>query len=275
MTRQSTFAVIGPGKVGAAIASLLQRAGHECLRMIGRELQPEVTARADVVFITTPDDVIADVCDAVVALDGIRSGAVVVHCSGALASSVLESARGVGAHIGSLHPLQTIATAEMGIENLPGSFCCIEGDADALPTLRSLAHDLRMTPLAIATEFKPLYHAAAVAASNYLVTLQAMAVALMQAAGVPAADALPALLPLISGTVANFENVGLPDALTGPIARGDTTTVRAQLDAISASTPEHEATWRALAHATLPVALAKGSITAEQAHALRVMLTEH
>jgi predicted short-subunit dehydrogenase-like oxidoreductase (DUF2520 family) len=275
MTPKRTFTVIGPGKLGSALASLLQRAGHDCLGMIGREPQPDLSARADIVFITTPDGAIADVCRATVQCGGIRRGALVMHCSGALPASILEAARGVDAQLGSLHPLQTVATAQMGVRNLPGSYCCIEGDADAVPTLRTLAEALGMTPLAIATEAKPLYHAAATAASNYLVTLQDMAVALMQAAGVPGDEALPALLPLIRGTLANLDAVGLPDALTGPIARGDAATVHRQLDAVAAAAPERAEAWRTLARATLSIAVAKGTLTPDQAETLRRTLGEH
>src|SRR5690606_24287151 len=102
---------------------------------------------------------------------------------------------------------------------------------------------------------RPNYHAAAVFASNYLVTLAATAVRILREIGVPEEDALPALIPLMRGTLDNLEDLGLASALTGPIARGDLDTVRTHLARLS---PDDRALYCALGRETLQLALAAG-----------------
>jgi len=271
-------AIIGAGKVGTALGRLLAGAGyalvgaadlsieaarHACaFAGAGRATQDacDLTPQADLVLITTPDDAIQAACEGVAESGGFRSGGVVAHCSGALPSHILASARRAGAHVGSMHPLQSFATAEEAVRLLPGCFCAVEGDPEAARVLDAVARDLGCRPFTIAPEAKLLYHAAAVVACNYLVALQAVAVRLAGAAGVPEQDALPALLPLIKGTVSNIERVGIPDALTGPIARGDVETVRRHCDEIARRAPDVLALYKLLGREALRLAVARGDV---------------
>jgi predicted short-subunit dehydrogenase-like oxidoreductase (DUF2520 family) len=107
-------------------------------------------------------------------------------------------------------------------------------------------------------ERKALYHAAAVAASNYLVAVEDLATRLAVAAGVPPGEALRALLPLVHGTVRNLERRGLPAALTGPVARGDAEVVRTHRAALRALDPALDATYAALGRHALRVAVERG-----------------
>jgi predicted short-subunit dehydrogenase-like oxidoreductase (DUF2520 family) len=198
---------------------------------------------------------------------------VAAHCSGAHPAAILAHARARGAAVGSIHPLQTFATRRQAVRLLPGSWCGIEGDPAALEVLRAVAQALRMTPLQIPSDRKPLYHAAAAVASNYLVALEQAAVTLAEAAGVPSDQALPALLPLVRGTVENLEQVGLPQSLTGPIARGDVGTVRAHLAAIGRHAPDLLALYRTLGLQAMQVAREKGSLSAERCRELRELLS--
>jgi len=284
------FAIVGPGKVGTAMARLLAGAGHAFVGAAGRRTESaraacervgggiattnarDVTAEADLVLITTPDDAIHGACDDMSEAGGVRPGSVVAHCSGVHPSDILRSARAAGAHVGSLHPLQTLATVEAAIEALPGSYCCIEGDAKAVAVLERIARDLRLHAVTIPTEAKAAYHAACCMCSNYLVALENAAARLMQAAGMPRDDALQALLPLVRATVSNLEKVGIPDCLTGPIARGDVATVRLHLDAIGECAPGLLPLYRTLGSETILVARAKGTLDAGRARQMAALL---
>jgi predicted short-subunit dehydrogenase-like oxidoreductase (DUF2520 family) len=127
-------------------------------------------------------------------------------------------------------------------------------------------------PFRIATEAKPLYHAAAVMACNYVVALEDVAVEMAAEAGLPRERALEALLPLVRGTVENLAQVGLPDALTGPIARGDVETVQRHLEALGPLGPAPNQIYRVLGRAALRVARARGGISAERAARITEML---
>jgi len=285
------FTIIGAGKVGTALAVLLSRAGYEFVGAVSRSYESArracgcagmgrasadasaLTRRAQIVFITTPDDAIADVCAGLAKAGAFARGAVVAHCSGALPSSILEPARGCGAHVGSMHPLQSFATAEQAAELLPGSFCCIEGDPEAVAALDAAALAVGARVMHIPTENKALYHASAVAACNFLVALESAALRMAEAAGIPREQALEALLPLVKGTVSNIEAVGIPQALTGPIARGDVETVRRHVEALRESLPALLPLYKALALETVEVALAKGTLEDGQAQDLRRLLS--
>ncbi len=276
------FAIVGPGRVGSALARLLSEADYTFLGASGRTVSSarqacalagtgrptddpcELAPRADLLFITTPDEAVRHVAAALGRGRALKAGAVVAHCSGALTSSILADVRTCGAHAGSLHPLQSFATVDQALALLSGSYCCIEGDSPAVAVLDDVARALRMHVVRVATEHKALYHAAAVLASNGLVALQAAAVRLASQAGVAPPEALPALLPLVKGTVSNLERVGLPAALTGPVERGDIDTVERHLRAIRQQAPDLLGLYCALGIQTLQVAADKGSISAQQ-----------
>jgi predicted short-subunit dehydrogenase-like oxidoreductase (DUF2520 family) len=133
---------------------------------------------------------------------------------------------------------------------------------------RRLIGALDGTAILIPPTLRPLYHAGAVTASNFLVTLAAAAAGMLRSAGVEGDDALRALLPLMRGTLANLEEVGLPGALTGPIVRGDTETVRMHLARLSG---EARAVYCALGIETLRLAREAG-LDERQAAALESML---
>ena len=120
---------------------------------------------------------------------------------------------------------------------------------------------------------KVVYHAAAVLACNYLVTLVKLATDLWQTFGVSTSEATRALLPLLRGTINNLDNVGLPQCLTGPIARGDLGTVGKHLAALENSAPELLPTYRELGRQTIPIALDKGKVDEQVAKEMQKLLS--
>ncbi len=276
-----SVAIVGCGTVGTALGGLLSAAGYPIVGVstmhadtarkaadrLGTKrfsLFPwEITPEAEVVFITTPDDAIKPTCRAIAQKRGFAKNGIVLHCSGALASSVLAPARTCGAFVASLHPLQSFASVEQAERLVPGSYCTMEGDEPALEVARGIVKDLGGRPLEITPDGKTLYHVAAVVASNYLVTLIHLALTLNRLAGIPPEVSFTALKPLIEGTLNNIGAKGIPGALTGPIARGDVATVTAHLRAIQEKAPELLEAYTILGRHTVGLAERQGSLTAE------------
>lgn len=279
---------IGVGRVGSALAVLMQRAGYNIAVVASRHVEhyaglaamlnkpdlrraspTEVFATADLTFITTPDDVIAPLAGSI-GRAGLGLDKAVVHTSGALSSAALSGVREHGALVGSLHPLQAFASIELALARLPGSSFAIEGDATLVPALTRIAVDIGGTPMLIRPQDKTLYHAAAVLAANYSVTLAALGAQLLAAIGIDPEAGLTALLPLLRGNIENLEQLGLPAALTGPIARGDSGTVARHLQALDATNPEVASLYRELGLLTLPLARGKG-LDADKLNALHAL----
>lgn len=279
------IAVVGAGKVGSALALLLSRQGYpvagvssrsiDSARRVADELKvpatvspEEVTRGADVIFITTPDRVIAIVAEEITARGGFRPGQIVFHTSGAHSADEIGAARRAGALAASLHPLQSFADIKMAMENLPGSYFALEGDREALPMAEHIVKDLGGKSFSIAAEDKPLYHAAACIASNYLVSLMHFATGLYGRFGLTRAEAFEALYPLVRGTIKNISQVGTPQALTGPVARGDGPTLEGHLKVIKDVGEQELDLYSRLGLYTVRAALEKGSINAEEAKKL-------
>ncbi len=229
----------------------------------------DVAEAAELVFITTPDDVIAQVCGEV----QWREGKSVVHCSGAHSVDILESAKRLGAAIGSFHPLQTFANVDQAIQNLPGSSFALEAEEPLLTTQKELTHLLNGNWVVLKPGDKVLYHAAAVFACNYLVTLVKLALDLWQNFDMSSKEATRSLLPLLEGTIHNIGSIGLPDCLTGPIARGDSGTIERHLIALEAEYPALLTAYKELGLQTIPIALAKGKISEQKAEEMKALLS--
>ena len=287
-TRPS-IGIIGAGVTGTALACQLWRQGYRVVAVNSRSLSSaerltamiggcsvchspqEVADRADAVFITTPDDIIADVADRL----AWHPGQVVIHCSGVHSIDILEPAHKYGALVFCLHPLQTFASIDEAIRNISGSTFALEGDNATFEIARDMAEALHGNIITLKAGDKVLYHAAAVTLSNYLVTLMKTAADLWQSFGIPQEEAVKALLPLLKGTVNNIERVGIPGCLTGPIARGDVETVRKHVEALLKAQPASLEAYRVLGLSTISIALAKGRISLETADEIRSILEKH
>jgi predicted short-subunit dehydrogenase-like oxidoreductase (DUF2520 family) len=185
------------------------------------------------VLLTVPDDVLPELAHALAAQGPAPAGCAALHCSGALSAELLAPLHARGFAVGSMHPLQAIAHPLTGAERLPGSAFAISGEPEAAAFARRLVASLGGRVLEVAVSRRPAYHAAAVLASNGLAALLAAAGRLLIQSGVPSGDALPALLPLVRGSLANFEELGIAQGLTGPVSRGDLETVRLHLATLS------------------------------------------
>jgi predicted short-subunit dehydrogenase-like oxidoreductase (DUF2520 family) len=174
--------------------------------------------------------------------------------------------------VGGFHPLQTFASVEKAIENIPGSTFALEAEEPLLTVLKKMATDLDGFSIELKAEDKAAYHAAAVVACNYLVTLVKMATDLWQTFSIPSDQATRALLPLIRGTLRNIETVGIPQCLTGPIARGDTGTIDKHIKTLQEKAPDLLSPYKELGLQTIPIAMAKGKIDKEQARQLELIL---
>ncbi len=284
--KKPAVVIVGAGKVGSALAILLHKKGYPVVGVASRSISSarrvaeevnchgtdrpeEATGLAELVFITTPDREIVRVAETIASRGGFRSGQVVTHTSGAHPAAELRSVRETGAMIVSIHPLQSFADVKAAIENLPGSYFALEGDEAAMTMARQIVADLDGKAFTIRAEDKPLYHAAACIASNYLVSLMHYAAGLYRHFGLSREEAFQALFPLVQGTINNVRRIGPVQALTGPVSRGDGTTILDHLRALERVGKEELNLYRALGLYTVSVALEKGSITQEQALQLK------
>jgi len=286
---QEKIAVVGAGKVGTAVGYLLRRAGYDIVAV--SDLNPaavegslpytggkpysspvEAVQGANVILITTPDDEIAGICATLSEAGAILQGDKVVHMSGAGGLDLLETARLSGALVASIHPIQSFADVEGAIENLPGSTFGVTAQQELVTWAEQLVRDLGGTPFLIAEGDKPLYHAAACMASNYLTTLMHTVETLYTSFGLTREEALRAFWPLVRGTMKNIERQGTVSALTGPIARGDTGTIRKHLAALSLKLPQFLRLYQELGVLTVDLGLEKESLSAERAEALKRLL---
>ncbi|MEW6747449.1 MAG: Rossmann-like and DUF2520 domain-containing protein [Planctomycetota bacterium] len=285
------IALIGAGSVGKTLGRRFHelglrlggvacRSGASALaatRFIGAgrpaDDPDQALAGAALITIAVPDHAIDEVARRLARSPHLSPSAMAFHTSGALGSDALQPLRDRGLATGSLHPLQAFADPAKAVHYLAGITYGIEGDAAILPVLHELVRRLGGCALSLRPDQKVLYHAAAVIASNYTVALAALATFVLRHIGADAASSLQALLPLLDGTVRNLDEVGLPAALTGPIARGDTAVVAAHLRALDAVSAELGAIYRRLGRVAAQIAEEKGTLTAERRRELDGLLS--
>jgi predicted short-subunit dehydrogenase-like oxidoreductase (DUF2520 family) len=279
--------VVGGGGVGTALAVLLQRAGHRIVGVSGgagtheraaRHLPgvpvfpPEDVARgAEVVILGTPDGAIEPTCTALSRAGALGPGQTVTHLSGATGLDALGAAEAAGAEALCVHPLMTCPDVDAAVARIPGSAFAVTARSPlAFQVGERIALDVGGRPFALEDGMKPLYHAAAVFASNYLVTLTALAASLEDAARVP--DPLGALAPLQQATLENVIAAGPEAALTGPAVRGDDATVERNLRALAEHAPHAVPAYVALADLALELAVSSGRLDARAAAAVKGVL---
>lgn len=280
---------IGPGKVGKVLAAAgagaglflagvgAREPGSTKAELVRKELadcgvdcavvsSEEAAARGDFVILAVKDDAIAGLCAELASRNAFRSGAVVVHCSGALTSDILKSAKECcGCSVGSMHPLQSFGDFGKALANLGQTCFFCEGDAAAKERMKQFCEKIGSGYVEIEKEGKILYHAGAAVASNYLITLLDSAVRLLGCSGVGKEVAWQGLRNLVNTTIENFGSLGSERALTGPIERGDVETVRLHLEKMKEDASEFGELYSCLAQETVKIALRKGSIDDKKA----------
>ncbi|MCX6406543.1 MAG: DUF2520 domain-containing protein [Propionibacteriales bacterium] len=283
--RPRTYGVVGAGRVGSVVAARLHAAGRPVVGISARSqasllrartLVPEVPVRSaaevaaacDVLVLAVPDDALVAVTEELSSV--LRPGQVVVHTSGRHGLDALSAATRVGARAVALHPAMTFTGSAVDL----GRECAIgltAGDAE-----RELAEDLAAvlggTPVWIDDADRVRYHAALSHGANHLVTLVAQARDLLQGIGA-GAEAATILRPLLEAALDNALDLG-DAALTGPIARGDVTTVRAHVDALATELSSTRDAYVAMAHATTERAAADGRLDPATAAVLDAALDE-
>ena len=266
---------IGVGVLGKGLALALAGRGYQVSACYSRRAESSqwlsqripgfgVAASAqaladgsDLVFITTPDAAIQQVCAEV----AWRPEQGVVHCCGADSRSILDSAARQQARTGAFHPFQTLAGLKDPTEasaRLTGVSFAVEADGWLADLLFRMARDLGGRPVVIPEKDRPLYHASAVLACAHLAALLHGALTLWESMGYDSSDALEALYPLARATLDNLVRDGVAASLTGPAIRGDAATIRLHLEALSQRATELLPVYASLTATSLPLALQRG-----------------
>jgi predicted short-subunit dehydrogenase-like oxidoreductase (DUF2520 family) len=280
------IAFVGAGRVGMVLGAAFASAGWEVTAVASRDparterfqrlvpgvrafSEPQaVTDDAELIFLTVPDDAIADLAGSLL----LYSGQALVHTSGALPAAVLGPAMAAGTSIGSFHPLVAFADFEQATRDLVGATVALEGDETLLSLLAELAEAVGARPVLLPAGGKPAYHAAAMLAAGGLVGLLDAIVEVGAAAGLDEAAALSVYLPLARQALANAERLGVDAALTGPFLRGDSGTIAGHLDVLRGEAPAAVPLYLAVARRELAIAERRGELAAAQADAIRRLL---
>ena len=280
--------VVGAGRVGAVLAAALRAAGHEIVAVAGESdasrrriadllpgvptLKPSAVARTcDLLLLTVPDDMLANVVSVLADSGALRDGQLVVHTSGRHGLAVLAPAVALGARGVALHPAMTFTGTSVDLDRLGGCVFGLTAEPAECATAELLVSDLGGRSTWVPEDRRTLYHAGLAHGANHLVTLVTEAMEMLTAAGVD--DPAGTLRPLLTAALDNALEQG-DTALTGPIVRGDIGTVRAHLDDIAEQAPTTMPTYLALARATLGRAVTDGRLLPIRAQKVKELLDE-
>lgn len=285
-----TVSIIGIGALGKTLAYALDLQGYKIYslfnrtvskaELLGDELNAKVTGEfpetadelGELVFIPVADDAIASIVDRLVSQLWDLSSKTVSHCSGNENSAILEPLIEAGAEVAAFHPLQTFnPNSDPNI--FRDIYISLEGQEGAVDQLELVVKRLGANPLHVTPKAKSYLHAAAVVASNYLITLMQLAGDIAEMGGIDHQDARKALQPLVRTTVENATAEDLSGVLSGPIARGDLNTIQKHLGLLEQN--EHLGSlYKVLGLETVELAGQKGSLSDEEIEELRTLLKD-
>ncbi|MFC7489971.1 MULTISPECIES: Rossmann-like and DUF2520 domain-containing protein [unclassified Knoellia] len=277
-----SIGVIGAGRVGAVLGAALARAGHrvhavyavsEDSRERAAALLPGVPVKdihgvidgADLVLLAVPDDALAELVAGLAATDTWQAGQIIVHTSGRYGTDILRPA--LASHIlpVAIHPAMTFTGTALDLGRLDECAFGVTGPDALRPMAEALVVEMGGEPVWVAEDQRAAYHAGLAHGSNHLVTLIAEAMEVLGAAGVEQPRAV--LGPLVRAALDNALRLG-DAALTGPVARGDVSTVDTHLRELERISPEIRTTYVALARATAVRALESGRLRPSAAEPL-------
>ena len=277
------LAIIGSGRVAASLGRVLLERGASVRYVAGRDQEharsaaefigagvqavplESIPGAASRILIAVSDAAIIEVAERL-ASAGFTQG-IALHTAGSRGPEALAPLASAGVSTGVLYPLQTFPSPEQGARSLPGSYFAIAGDGPALAWARELVALIPGTFLSTEPAHWALYHAAAVMASNYQMTLLDAALEALEGAGAEREEALAALGPLVRTTMENTLRMGPQAALTGPISRGDFETIRHNIQALGLVSKATRDLYRAAGRRTIPIAVRRG-LPASAAHTL-------
>jgi predicted short-subunit dehydrogenase-like oxidoreductase (DUF2520 family) len=281
--------IVGAGAIGTALGLAISRAGWPVSAVASRDAdrrqrfcslvssargfpEPEpLLDEAELIVLAVPDDAIAVVAHSL----RLYSGQSLVHTSGLLGVEVLQPSLAAGSHIGSFHPLVSFTTdVERSVLAIQGATVALEGDDRLIGLLADLAEALGGVPVRLPPGSKPAYHAAAVLACGGLVALLDAVATLAAAAGMDEPGALAVYGRLLDQTLANARAIGLAQALTGPIARGDAGTVESHIAALRRFAPDVLELYLAAARRELRLVEERGELTPDALERVRSALAK-
>jgi len=284
--------VVGAGRVGAVLAAALRTAGHEVVAVAGESdasrgriaallpdipvHKPTAVARScDVLLLTVPDDMLANVAQTLADAGALHEGQYVVHTSGRHGLSVLAPVAAIGAHPIAMHPAMTFTGTAVDLPRLTDVVFGLTATGTDRAVAEELVADLGGRPMWVPEGMRTLYHAGLAHGANHLVTLVSESMEILSAAGATG-DIAPAdiLRPLLTAALDNALDQG-DAALTGPIVRGDAGTVAAHLADIDAHAPQTLRSYVAMARATLDRAVADGRLVPLRAHKISRLLDRY
>jgi len=274
--------VLGAGRAGLGLARALRLCGITVLGVHGRRarregeidvtagLIPPAIADASAILVAVRD---GDLARALQSLSTVSLAAdsAVLHLSGATDPEGLETIRGRGIAAGTFHPLVPLAGPDDAPARLRGAYIGLDGDQAARAAGVRLATALGAHTLDIPAGAKPIYHAAAVLASNFPVVLIGLAEEMLASAGVESGAARGAVRALLAGASANLGDRSAAEALTGPVARGDGQTVSRHLDALATGPAEIRNVYIALSAAAAALAATGSAQVAGLAEVQRIV----
>ena len=248
-----TVAFIGAGAVANALAQRFSLANFEIAAVASKSVSSaktlaeklhakhfglienlaNVISQIDLIFITTPDDQIKNVWGKLTAANLLVPGQHVAHCSGLHSANIFENAENNGIVTFSFHPLLPVPPEFEPYQQPEAIIVAIEGNEIGQKIGVHLAEQIRATYFILETKSKPLYHAAAVLTSNYLLSLASIGIDIFQQIGLKSNDSENFVLELLQNSVNNIRRDGLKKGLTGPIKRGDRQTVESHLSLLS------------------------------------------
>lgn len=268
--------IVGTGAVASSLAPALKRAGYPIAGIVSRDerkakalaqqvdapsayaIDNDLACDAQLVFLCIPDDAISGLVQSLAGRQ-LWTDKIISHTSGALSADILAP---LGIARMSFHPVQTFSnTAETSFS---GIYIGIEGDAQAVELGTRITRDLGAHALVLSAQNKPRYHLAASIASNYTVTLVAIACDILESIGVSRNEAVALLRPLVTQTCTNVTTNVPEHVLTGPASRGDVKTLNMHLDAIQNNLSHLDPLYRELLKLTLNVAINGNRLSYEE-----------